>query len=1034
MKLVATLTILFSIFITNTSAQLFEQDFTGALTTGNLDGGSTVSNSSVTSDPIYVNDPASNSQFTFLSTNNAAASIKLSGDGVLRLERGGSGTVYIVRNTNFVGPPTSAIVSFDFNAETTSGTSGGAIEFMLGQNFANSNNNPAGTDKHSVFFVNTKNPTGTPGTWGVTPVSASSVSAYTTTETITWVVNNSGSELAYTGPDASANTVANDSYDLWVGNTLIYDDQAANAADAELNNFEIRSAGGNGIYTIDNLSITEVPSGDDSTSVTDHFRTKASGNWNDIATWESSSNGLSWIDATLFPNYEANTISILTGDTVMVTDTVTVDQVTINEGSAVVVEGDPVVLTINDGADAVDMQVNGTLKVTGTAISSPGPYSISLNVGAVISFGDGGIYEHNQNGGSLPVSIWETGSTLYVNAVTNIMPGNRNQSFYNIIWDCPGQAGNYNMGFDEVTIGGDITLVNTGGGRWYLCGPPALDSAVVTVNGDITLVEGNFAAHGTGNGETTVIVNVYGDVTALSGNFSVTRGSQGGTGTTDFYLHGNLLALSNVTTQNSNPAGAKFIFAGTSPQTLAFTDVSFAGGGFPVEVASGSELNVGDSEFGGSGIFTLNSNATLGTGNEGGLDSTLKNTGTTTLDPAANYSFNGTAAQVTGALLPSSVNDLNISNAAGVTLTADVSINGELNLDDGNLFLDGNIINLGSTGTLNETDGNTVTGSSGKIIATRDLNSPAGENVGGLGAMITSSANLGSTLVERYHSSAVGGGNQGILRQFNIEPANNSALDATLRLYYDESELNGIAEANLTMFNSPDGTVDSWEAAGGTANETDNYVEVSGIADFSYWTLGDANNPIPVELTSFSATSDGRFVTLNWVTATEVNNQGWNIEKRIKNSEDNFGEWSVAGFVNGVGNATESVSYSFIDKNVTSGILQYRLKQIDFDGTFNFGQIVEVEINGPVEFAMFQNYPNPFNPETMIRFELPMAAFVNLTIYNAVGETVATLVNEQMESGVYLKSFNASKYPSGVYIYRLNAGGQIFTKKMSLIK
>jgi len=217
-------------------------------------------------------------------------------------------------------------------------------------------------------------------------------------------------------------------------------------------------------------------------------------------------------------------------------------------------------------------------------------------------------------------------------------------------------------------------------------------------------------------------------------------------------------------------------------------------------------------------------------------------------------------------------------------------------------------------------------------------------------------------------------------------------------------------------------------------NSKFNYVVLSGIGDFFYFTLGDVNNPLPIELTSFIASADGKFVTLNWITASELNNQGWDVERRIKNDKNNFSDWIKNGFVKGSGNTTESVSYTFSDKNVTSGIFQYRLKQIDFNGTFAYSNIVEVEINGPTEFALFQNYPNPFNPETVIRFEVPVTSFVNLTVYNAVGEKVATLINQQMEGGVYLWNFNASNYPSGIYIYRLNAGDKVFTKKMMLIK
>ena len=395
--------------------------------------------------------------------------------------------------------------------------------------------------------------------------------------------------------------------------------------------------------------------------------------------------------------------------------------------------------------------------------------------------------------------------------------------------------------------------------------------------------------------------------------------------------------------------------------------------------------------------------------------------------------FNGTAAQATGTLLPATVNDLTINNSNGVTLSGDVEVDGNLTVTSGNLDLNGHTITLGSSAMLNETAGNTVIGSSGMITTTRNLNAPAGINVAGLGAMLTSSANLGSTVVERFHSPASADGNESIMRQYRISPANNSGLDATLRFYYDESELNGISEADLTLFKSPDGT-NSWVNNGGTVNSTDNYVELAGIGSFSYWTLADVGHPLPVELVSFTAVSDGKFVTLNWTTASELNNQGWNIERRIKNKENNFSEWSKVGFVAGTGNNTSIVIHSFKDQSVSSGSYQYRLKQMDLDGSFAYSKTIDADVNMPTEFALYQNYPNPFNPETIIRFEIPVTSFVNLTIYNALGEKVATLINQQMDRGVYRWNFNAGNYPSGVYIYRLNAGDQVFTKKMMLLK
>ncbi len=678
---------------------------------------------------------------------------------------------------------------------------------------------------------------------------------------------------------------------------------------------------------------------------------------------------------------------------------------------------------IVDGPDQYDLVVKKDFINGGDLISN-----------GVVQFQNGANYQHTVNSGSIPVGVWETGSTATFTGITSQAPANRNQSFYNIVWNCPDQTSNLNMGFDEVTIGGDINIVSTGASsRWYLCSPPGGDSATITINGNIIQTGGQFSSNGSGNAA-FIEITVNGDISVTNGNFSVSRGSQGGTGTTKWYLHGTNFSMTDATTQNSNAAGAKFVFSGTTQQNLTLTNVTFSGG-FPVEVAPNAILDVGTSEIEGSGDFTLNDGGTLQTANIAGLDSTLKNSGTITLGTGANYTFNGSDPQVTGSLLPSTINNLTINNAMGVALTVGVTVNGTLTVNDGDLDLNGNDVVLGTTATLAETPGNTVIGSPGMITTTRDLNAPSGNNVGGMGAMLTTSANLGSTTIERTHTAGTGGGNAGIFRVFNIQPTNNSGLDATLRFYYDESELNGISESNLRLFKSPGGANNTWSFQGGTVDETNNYVELSAIGSFSYWTLADINNPIPVELTSFTATSDNNNVLLKWTTASEKNNSGWNVERRIKNNDNTFNTWKSLGFVDGSGTSTDNNNYSFTDKDIVSAQYQYRLQQVDYDGTTTYSDIVEIVVDFlPTDFALYQNYPNPFNPATTIKFDVPKSSFVNITVYNSIGEKVETIINEQLEQGVYKVQFDASKLPSGFYIYRFTSANNVFTKKMMLIK
>lgn len=191
---------------------------------------------------------------------------------------------------------------------------------------------------------------------------------------------------------------------------------------------------------------------------------------------------------------------------------------------------------------------------------------------------------------------------------------------------------------------------------------------------------------------------------------------------------------------------------------------------------------------------------------------------------------------------------------------------------------------------------------------------------------------------------------------------------------------------------------------------------------------------IPVEFSSFSATANENSVTLNWSTATETNNSGFSIERKTPLDE----RWIEVGFVPGFGSTTERKSYSFTDVNLSMGAYSYRLKQIDFDGTYEYSNEVFAEVSAPKDFALLQNYPNPFNPSTTIEFSIPEMSNVSIEIYNVIGELVASLINQTFDAGYHKFNFNAGNLPSGAYVYQLKATGQngtfVDTKKMLLMK
>lgn len=195
------------------------------------------------------------------------------------------------------------------------------------------------------------------------------------------------------------------------------------------------------------------------------------------------------------------------------------------------------------------------------------------------------------------------------------------------------------------------------------------------------------------------------------------------------------------------------------------------------------------------------------------------------------------------------------------------------------------------------------------------------------------------------------------------------------------------------------------------------------------------NEPLPVELTSFIAGVKNNSVTLKWNTATEINNYGFDVERKSDFNGQTTNEWIKIGFVSGNGNSSSPKDYSFMDNNLFGGgnKFYYRLKQVDNDGQFEYSDIVEVEVV-PQQFELSQNYPNPFNPSTTISWQTPASGHQTLKIYDVLGNEIATLVNEEKPAGSYKMEFNASQLSSGVYFYKLQTGDFLETKNMILLK
>jgi len=264
---------------------------------------------------------------------------------------------------------------------------------------------------------------------------------------------------------------------------------------------------------------------------------------------------------------------------------------------------------------------------------------------------------------------------------------------------------------------------------------------------------------------------------------------------------------------------------------------------------------------------------------------------------------------------------------------------------------------------------------------------------------------------------------------------NTGIVDKLNSVAHANSNSFWVVGANGTILNTTD-LGNNWMSFDNLTTEDLNSVfftnENTGWIGGSNGTILEYHEDIlPVELQAFKAEAENSKVILNWNTATETNNRGFDIERKI-----NGEEWTKIGFVAGSGNSSSPKSYSFIDEDLFGGsVFHYRLKQLSIDGSYEYfpQDGIEVEVV-PAKFELEQNYPNPFNPSTTINFSLPKAAQLKINVYNMLGELVQTIAEGNYEAGYHKVDFNAGNLSSGAYIYRLENENFILTKKMILIK
>lgn len=846
-------------------------------------------------------------------------------------------------------------------------------------------------------------------------------------------------------------------------------------------------------------------------AVTGDYRTINSGNWTTASIWQTY-NGSNWVTAASAPTSAHNVIEIQSGHTVTVSSNVNVDQVVIDAGGIVNINSNT--MTVANGS-GTDIQIDGTLNVTGTltlnsntridvnsAMNIRSGSTINRNTGSgIYVYGrakreggtvptisgfwyiqNGGTYEHAMNGGALPLASWTSGSTIEITGITSTLPTQLAQTFQNFIWNCSSQNTEINFGAALSTVQGNFTLSNTGtsaiildqqgnnstlnvtgnfnvnGGTLYIC---VNGSANLTVGGDLVCTNGTLAINksgGTNYGNSSAVITINNNLNVTGGTIDMTQctANNPSKGAGFIYLKGNLNVVSpGQITATSSMSRGTLCFNGTTNQVT--NDQPRIFNNVDVTVMSGATLQMDNRVFTSQADFTLASGGGLWIGSASGISATgasgnIQSTGTRSFSTGADYTYNGTAAQITGTGLPSQVRNLTLNNGSNCTLTNSSSVSGTLTLTNGLWIASDDTLTLGTStsnlGVLNRVSGHVV----GSFR--RWINSVAASNVlfpvgttsyynaatfswssaplaggtitanfiatGYLGTAGLPLTDAGNTLINvgyAYWSLAPGNGYNGGTWTVNLMANGFPAI-------FDYTTLHVLRRATASS---------NWEVNGthtpGTGSNSAPVANRTGMTQFGQYgiTSGSAN-PLPIELTFFKARAVSNTVDLTWQTASEINNDYFTLER----SRDGH-EFTPIGTVPGAGNTTTKRDYKFTDYSPLNGTAFYRLRQTDYDGTTTTSEIKKVNIaaDGMDHPITIENVkPNPFSNEFSADYYTDRNGDVSIEIIDMQGRVHYKGYQSSVEGKNEFSFTDGSRLDNGQYLLRISHSAGVAVSKI----
>ncbi|MCO6497667.1 MAG: T9SS type A sorting domain-containing protein [Chitinophagaceae bacterium] len=381
----------------------------------------------------------------------------------------------------------------------------------------------------------------------------------------------------------------------------------------------------------------------------------------------------------------------------------------------------------------------------------------------------------------------------------------------------------------------------------------------------------------------------------------------------------------------------------------------------------------------------------------------LVNDGTISSPDNGRFTFNGSADNDISGTSALTISEMEIAKTGSgkLTLQTDISVSGKIIFTSNQIELNQHNINLGSTGMLEgENENSHIVGANGgQVLCTANLNAPASVNPANLGAIITSSQNMGNTTIHRGHQSQQNNNGTGnsILRYYDITPSNNAGLNATIRFQYLNQELNALDENNLELFKSEDNL--TWMDKGySTRDANQNYVEQAGISSFSRWTLSTAESALPVNWINITAQwKDNENAIVKWEVADQKNVKNYSVQE----SADGITFSNVCNQPAGNNNIYQCIA----PVSGNNQVYYFRIKQTDWDGRIGMSKIVTLNRSGSNGIRI---YPNPVDNILHIEGLKPGCS---ITLYGITGKRLQSIITTHSAVNI-----NVSQLASGSYI------------------